>query len=472
MALGKDSVLAPVTELVPLLRTGALSPVELTEMVLAGIESLDSKLHAFISVTATEARIAARKAETALKAGDEQTLLLGVPYACKDLFWTRGVPTTAGSRVLENWVPEENAAAVDRLNRAGAILVGKNNLHEFAYGATGENKILAATPNPWDLQRIAGGSSSGSAAAVACGLAPFALGTDTGGSVRVPATYNGIVGLKPTYGLVSCYGVIPWSWTLDHVGTLTRTVADAAIVLRCLAGYDSRDPASASVNVPNYSEALTGEIDGLRIGVPSRFFFEHVDPEILAATSRVLRCCKSLGAEIIEVETPDMEFARTVSLVVQMPEALSYHGPYLRSKRHLYGDDLRSGFAVAQFIMAEHYIHAKRMLTLYRRQFAALFEHIDLLLTPGCPMIAPQIGVSEVTIDGRTEPVGNAHARFTNIFNMTGQPAMTMPSGWHSAGLPMGVQLIARPFEEATLLRAGDALERALGLESRQPKIF
>lgn len=464
-----DPTFASATELAFRLRKGTLSAVELVDAILARIEDLNSKLHAFITVTSESAKSAAKKSDAALKSGRRLAPLLGIPYACKDVFWTRGIPTTAGSRVLEGWVPKQDAAAVDRMGRAGAILIGKTNLHEFAYGPTGENKVFGTVPNPWDSQRLAGGSSSGSAAAVSCGLVPFALGTDTGGSVRAPAGLCGIVGLKPSYGLVSCFGVIPFSWSLDHVGLFTRTVEDAAVVLESLAGYDSRDLASATGKVPRYAKALTGEIDGLRIGMPRSYFFENVDDEILKAASRVLLCAERLGAKIVEVEVPDMQGARTVSLVVQLSEALSYHSTLLSTKRELYGDDVRSGLAVGQFILAEHYVRAKRMMTLYRQQIAALFEKIDLLFTPSGPMVAPPIGTREVTIAGRSEVVGNAHTRFTSFFNMTGQPAMSMPSGWHSTGLPMGIQLIARPFEESTLLRVGDALERALDIETRRP---
>ena len=252
---------------------------------------------------------------------------------------------------------------LERLARSGAILIGKTNLHEFGYGATGINTRFGTAVNPWNREHIAGGSSTGSAVAVACGLIPFALGTDAGGSVRAPAALCGVVGLKPTYGRISGYGTIPYAWSIDHVGIFARSVEDVATVLEVLAGFDGRDPASVSARVPGYGEALNGDVRNLGFGVPRRFFHDHVDPEILAATSAAMACAQRLGARLVDVETPDLETARTVSLVIQMPEVLSYHSRFLATGRELYGDDLRSGFAVGQFILAEHYVRAKRSWT-------------------------------------------------------------------------------------------------------------
>ena len=460
-----------VLDVVTGIRQGALSPVALIDELIARIDSLNPRLRAFISVARESARAGARAAERTLVADGACGPLHGVPYACKDVFWTRDLPTTAGSRVLEGWTAEQDATAVQRATGAGAILIGKTNLHEFAYGATGENPHSGTVPNPWDAKRIAGGSSSGSAAAVACDLVPFALGTDTGGSVRVPAALCGVVGIKPTYGLVSTHGVIPFCWSLDHVGIFTRSVADAALVLEVLAGHDPHDPASASVNVPNYGRALSGDLRGLSVGVPRQHFFDRLDPEIEAAALDVLGHIERLGGRIIDVEPPDLSSARTVALLLQMPEALSYHSQFLRDKRELYGEELRSGLAVGQFILAEHYVRAKRMVSLYRRQVAEIFEKVDLLLTPASPIIAPHIGTVTVTLGDATEPVGNTLTRFTSFFNMTGNPALALPCGWHTAGLPMAVQLVARPFEEATLLRAADAIERTVRFPIRRPAL-
>jgi aspartyl-tRNA(Asn)/glutamyl-tRNA(Gln) amidotransferase subunit A len=251
------------------------------------------------------------------------------------------------------------------------------------------------------------------------------------------------------------------------VGLFARNVTDIAVILEVVAGYDARDPASTLAPSSAYRKSLSDEIQGLRVGLPRQFFFEHVDPEILQATLAVAHCAERLGAKLIDIESPNMDEARTVSLLVQMPEALSYHGRYLRSQADLYGEELRSGLAVGQFILAEQYIAAKRMMTLYRQQMAQIFDQVDLLLTPTCPMIAPPIGATTVTIGDKEEPVGNARTRFTSFFNLTGHPALSMPSGWHSSGLPMGLQLIARPFEESTLLRVAHRIESSWKVEQR-----
>ena len=464
-----DPIFASVKETIACLQQAEMSPVELVERLIARIEEVNPSRHTFISINSEGARTAARSIEAAIKSGSKQPALAGVPFSCKDVFWTRELPTTGGSRVLEDWVAGSDGAMLERLTAAGAIMLGKTNMHEFGYGATGINPRFGTATNPWDPERIAGGSSTGSAVAVASGLSPFALGTDAGGSVRGPAALCGVVGIKPTYGRISGFGSIPYSWSIDHVGIFTRTVEDIATVLEVLAGFDARDPFSVVAPVPKYADALSGDIQDLKIGVPRRFFYDHVDPEILAATSDALRCAERLGAKLVDVETPDLDASRTVSLSIQMPEVLSYHSQFLATKKDLYGEDLRSGFAVGQFILAEHYVRAKRMVTQYRRDMSAVFENVDLLVTPTCPVVAPRFTDVTVTTEGKEEALGDAHSRFTNFFNLTGNPAITIPSGMHSMGLPMGVQVIARPFEEATLLRAGDALQRALDLPTPRP---
>ena len=464
-----DPIYASVKEIIACLQQAKMSPVELVDRLIARIEEVNPSRHTFISINSEGARAAARSVEASIKSGSKQPVLAGVPFSCKDVFWTRELPTTGGSKVLEDWVAGSDGAMLERLTTAGAIMLGKTNMHEFGYGATGINPRFGTAVNPWDPERIAGGSSTGSAVAVASGLSPFALGTDAGGSVRGPAALCGVVGIKPTYGRISGFGSIPYSWSIDHVGIFTRTVEDIATVLEVLAGFDARDPFSVAAPVPKYADALSGDIRDLKIGVPRRFFYDHVDPEILAATSDALRCAERLGAKLVDVETPDLDASRTVSLSIQMPEALSYHSQFLATKKDLYGDDLRSGFAVGQFILAEHYVRAKRMVTQYRRDMSAVFENVDLLVTPTCPVVAPRFTDVTVTTEGKEEALGDAHSRFTNFFNLTGNPAITIPSGMHSMGLPMGVQVIARPFEEETLLRAGDAIQRALDLPTPRP---
>lgn len=380
--------------------------------------------------------------------------LHGIPYGVKDMFDCRGMLTTAGSGVLHDNIARDDAHAVTMLNDAGANCLGKLNLHEFAYGATGENALYGTALNAYDKTRLAGGSSSGSAAAVAWGLLPFALGTDTGGSVRAPAALNGLVGFKPTFGRVSVRGVMPYCWSLDHVGIVTRTVADAALVLQEIARPDPADPGCARNAVDDYVKSIEAghDLSGCRIGIPRAFFYEHLDAEIFAATERVIRFLETKGAIIKDVVLPEMTHTRTVSLTIQMPEALSFHMPWLEERGELYSADIRAGLALGQNLLAEHYVRAKRMLTIYRTEVGQVFEDVDALVTPATPAIAPKLGAVSVTTEGLTEPAGNAITRFTSFFNMTGHPAVTLPSGMHSAGLPMAVQLVGRQFGEAGLL--------------------
>ena len=387
--------------------------------------------------------------------------LHGIPYGVKDMFDCRGTLTTAGSGVLHDNIAQDDAHSVAMLNDAGANCLGKLNLHEFAYGATGENTLYGTALNAYDKTRLAGGSSSGSAAAVAWGLLPFALGTDTGGSVRAPAALNGLVGFKPTFGRVSVRGVLPYCWSLDHVGIMTRTVSDAALVLQEIATPDPGDPGCARTPVDDYVNAIQAgdNLSGCRIGIPRAFFYDHVDTEIRTATDRAIRFLESKGAEIKDVVLPEMTHTRTVSLTIQMPEALSFHMPWLEERGDLYSVDLRAGLGLGQNLLAEHYVRAKRMLTVYRTEVERVFEDVDALITPATPAIAPKLGAVSVTTGGLTEPAGNAITRFTSFFNMTGHPAVTLPSGMHSAGLPMGVQLVGRQFDEAGLLRLAATLD-------------
>ena len=441
-----------VLDVVTGIRQGALSPVALIDELIARIDSLNPRLRAFISVARESARAGARAAERTLVADGACGPLHGVPYACKDVFWTRDLPTTAGSRVLEGWTAEQDATAVQRATGAGAILIGKTNLHEFAYGATGENPHSGTVPNPWDAKRIAGGSSSGSAAAVACDLVPFALGTDTGGSVRVPAALCGVVGIKPTYGLVSTHGVIPFCWSLDHVGIFTRSVADAALVLEVLAGHDPHDPASASVNVPNYGRALSGDLRGLSVGVPRQHFFDRLDPEIEAAALDVLGHIERLGGRIIDVEPPDLSSARTVALLLQMPEALSYHSQFLRDKRELYGEELRSGL-VSRFRSSHDF---RLVFSGFDCSEAEPLDGGEDVIGGFGPFEGFGVLVCRVDVveDGALQLLGGAMDAAPDLFvGQQPEPALDLVEPGGAGGCEMG--LPARPFGEPVADRLG-----------------
>ncbi len=460
----EDLTTKPLCYLADLLKKREVSPVELVDLYFNRIEKTNDTLHAYITVARKTARQAAKEAEIQIQNGDYQGRLHGIPYACKDLFLTKGIQTTGGSRVLKDWIPDSTAAVVSRLSAAGGILLGKLNQHEFAYGATGENEHFGTVPNPWDSSRLAGGSSSGSAAAVAAGLASYALGTDTGGSTRAPASLCGVVGLKPTYGLLSTKGIIPYCWSLDHVGIFSKTVKDAAIVFESLKDRAKLGRYPFQEPFFQFNKTPSGDLRKVRIGVPRAFFFDQIDEEIHESVKKVIMVCGQCNAELIDINIPPMEKTRTVSLVIQLPEMLSYHSRYLPKKKNLYGEDLRAGMALGQFILAEHYIRAKRMVQWYRMNMEEPFKRVDLIITPSCPIVAPKIGSDFIEWGDEKEPVGNAITRYTSFFNMTGHPAISIPCGIHSSGLPMGVQLVGHHFNENTLLKAAHVLENCLNV--------
>jgi len=443
-----------IAELCRQLKLSNISPVELIDLFAERIARYGDTSKAFISLDLQAAR---DKAEAAAQDPNSGLALHAIPYACKDLFDVAGQVTTAGSKVLQDNTAHSDADAIRNMNKAGAIFIGKTNLHEFAYGATGENNLYGTAPNPYDHSRLAGGSSSGSAAAVGFGLCPAALGTDTGGSVRAPAALCGLVGFKPTLGRVSTAGVIPYSWTLDHVGTLTRNAQDAAILFKALL--------PAAHDIPQV--ALRGQV----IGIPEGFFFQRCDREILDSIDLLMNFLRSAGAVLKPISMPSMEHTRTVSLTVQMPEALSFHNRYLEERGHLYSQDFRAGLALGQCLLAEQYIRAKRFIETYRRDMDAIFAGVDAILTPATPVIAPTIGAVEISVDGIPEPAGNAITRYTSFFNMTGHPAITLPCGMHSAGLPIGAQLIGRHHADEQLLGLTRQIESKFDFELPLPNL-
>ncbi len=455
-----------VAEAGELIRHRKLSPVELTEACLERIGRLDAHVNAFIAVAGQEALNAARQAAGAIAKGNYKGPLHGVPVALKDLFATAGLATTAGSKIMADYVPAEDAEATARLRADGAIILGKLNMHEFAFGATGVNPHYGPALNPWDPDRITGGSSSGSAAAVAAGECPAALGTDTGGSIRIPASLCGVVGLKPTYGRVSRRGVVPLSWALDHVGPLTRTVEDAAIVLAAIAGHDPLDESSSQEPVPDYQRGFKErKLKGLRIGVPREYFFEGVDAEVLAAVREAIRALGELGAELMETSLPHIAEASAAVSTIMLPEALAYHQRWLAERPQDYGDDVRQRLELGMTIPGVHYVQAQRLRQLIVQEWRQdVFEKVDLLATPATPIPAAPIESSELQTTMML-------VRFTNPFNLLGLPALSLPCGFTREGLPVGLQLVGRWFEEETLLRAAHAYEQATEWHKRAPVV-
>lgn len=436
------------------IRKKEISPVEVTEAVLDRIAAVDGRVKAFVTVTRDEARNAAKAAEHAILSGNYLGALHGIPIGVKDLFYTRGVRTTAGSKILANFVPDHDAAVVERLKRAGAVIVGKTNTHEFAY-----NVFTPPTRNPWDLERIPGGSSGGSGAAVAASLCVAATGTDTGGSIRIPAALCGVVGIKPTYGRVSKRGVIPLSWTCDHAGPLAKSVEDAALMLGAMAGYDPQDPSTADVPVPTYVRALTGEIKGLKVGLPREYFFDGIDTEVEDAVKKAIKVLEGLGASVEEISLPQIKHIAAVHVAIVLTEAATYHERWLRTRADDYAPDVRFGLEWGKLFMGMDYVQAQRVRELIRQDFGKALRRVDLIAAPTVPAVAPKVGETSVKIRDRSEGILPAMIRLNRPSNHTGLPAISVPCGFTANGLPVGLQLIGRAFDEATVLRAAHAYE-------------
>ncbi|POX37456.1 Asp-tRNA(Asn)/Glu-tRNA(Gln) amidotransferase GatCAB subunit A [Streptomyces sp. Ru73] len=455
-----------LTEAAGAIGDGSLSPVELTDSVLARLADTEPLVSAYAAVTADRAREEAAAAEREIAAGRRRGPLHGIPMALKDLIDTAGVETAAGSAVRAGRVPDRDATVAALLKQAGAVLVGKAHTHEFAYGLT-----TPQTRNPRALDRVPGGSSGGSAAAVAAGSATFALGTDTGGSIRVPAALTGTVGLKPTYGLVSGEGVAALSWSLDHVGPITRTVRDAALVLAAIA--DRGTAGRAPEDGPEHRRR-DGDLRGLRVGVPADYYFDRVDPEVAAAVRAALDRMAGLGARLVDVEIPLHRYVQAVHWGLMVPEATAYHATHLGGAPELYGDDVRVLLEAGALLPAVDHVRAQRARTLLRREWGQLLGRVDLIAAPTVPATAALTGQQAFTWpDGSAESVADAYVRLSAPANVTGLPALSLPVGADRDGLPIGMQLIGRPYGEAALLAAGDAYEQAVGpaplAEVRQP---
>ena len=449
--------LRPLEEVGDLLAQRQINPVELTEAVLARVERLQPQLNAFITVTADRALAEARAAWGEIAEGRHRGPLHGVPIAHKDLFDIAGVPTTGGMGILRDNVPAADGAVVVRLREAGANCTGKLNLHEAAFGTSSANEHFGPVHNPWDLARVPGGSSGGSGAAVASGLCYLATGSDTGGSIRIPASECGVVGLMPTYGRVSLHGVMPLSWTLDHAGPLTRTVRDAAIVLQAIAGNDPRDPATERVALPDYLEGIERGPRGLRVGVPKGYFRQALDPRIEALMDAALSQLTSAGAEVREVEFERAAFYSTLIGPIILVEAAAVHAPWFPARRDEYGKAVAEPLDNAANVSAAAYANAMRAVRAARAGEAdAALEGVDVLAVPTMPEPPP-------TIESFTTRYADIRRTvYTSLFDATGQPVITVPCGLVD-GLPTGISFVARRWDEATLLRAARAYELVRG---------
>jgi aspartyl-tRNA(Asn)/glutamyl-tRNA(Gln) amidotransferase subunit A len=417
-------------------------------------------MRAFITVVEPQTFRAAR-----------QGLLAGIPVSVKDLYDTKGILTTAGSKIFAGRVPDEDARAVKALKECGAVIIGKANMHEFAYGVTTINPHYGAARNPWDRSRISGGSSGGSASAVALGMGFGSLGSDTGGSIRIPAALCGVVGLKPTYGRVSLRGVVPLAWSFDHAGPIARTVRDAAVLLDAIAGHDPLDPYSRNVQVPRYTDALTGDITGIRIGIPKNHFYERLASPVETALDEAIHSLQKLGAALADIQVPDISIHRAVWLQIASPEAYSFHENRLRTQAALYGADVRGRLEAGRNLLSIDYVRAQRVRTRMKLEFKQLFEAVDVIVTPTVPIPAPRIEDAGKPWGQGPETAAAALTRFTRYFNIVGLPAISIPCGLTPEGLPIGMQIAGRAFDETTVLRVAHAYEQHAGWFERRPPL-
>ncbi|MBI1955049.1 MAG: Asp-tRNA(Asn)/Glu-tRNA(Gln) amidotransferase subunit GatA [Acidobacteria bacterium] len=450
-----------------LIRSKEVSPVEVTRQALQRIEELNPRLNAFLTVTAELAEEQARAAEAEIQKGEYRGPLHGVPVSFKDLLYTQGVRTTAGSKILANFVPDSDATVVEKMKEAGAVLVGKNAMHEFAYGITNDNPHYGPTRNPWNSEHTSGGSSGGSGVAVAAGMAFAALGTDTGGSIRIPASFNGIVGLKPTFGRVSLHNAYPLGYTLDHVGPLARTVVDAGVVYQTIAGFDSQDP--FSVDQPLGEIGLRKSLNGLRVGVPEDYFFDGLQPDVEHAVREALRVFHNLGARVVPLELSGMAELTEASRISLLVEALVVHRKDLEQRANDLGQDVKALLEKGREVSAEEYMKAQLARSRFRRQLEQLFQQVDVLVTPSTPLTAFPIGQTKVVLGGKEDDARIASTRLLRGFNASGHPALSVPCGFDSHGLPVGLQIVGRLWDEATILHAGYAYEQATEWHKRRP---
>jgi aspartyl-tRNA(Asn)/glutamyl-tRNA(Gln) amidotransferase subunit A len=441
-----------------LLRAREVSALELAQDSLRRIREEQPRLNAFITVTEDLALDRARRADEELARGIDRGPLHGIPYALKDVFDMRGVLTTCGSKIFADRVAERDCGVYEKLTQAGAVPMGKTGLHELAYGITNDNPHFGAVRNPHDPERIAGGSSGGSGAAVAADMVFFALGTDTGGSTRIPAAYCGCVGLKPTAGRISRYGMMPLGFTLDHAGVLTRDARDAALVLNAIAGFDRRDDSTSRQPVPDYLTADKTSLSGRRVGVPEKFFNERLTPAVERAYADALRRAEVLGARIVSIATPDPAEINIVGRLILLAEASALMRPYL-ARRADFGTDVLALLDQGRLISATDYIDAQRLRRMYQRRWAEVWERADVMVTPTTPIEAPRLGQEKVTAGGVEEDVRLASTRLVRPFNVLGLPAISIPAT--PGDLPVGLQIVGKPFDEAEVLAAAILLRAA-----------
>jgi len=456
----------PIEWLAPRIRAGKLSSESLTEACLARIADVDGDLLSFIHVSAT-ALDQAREADAQIRRGAWRGPLHGIPLGIKDNYFTADMPTTVGSKAPGLEYPLRDSASAARLRAAGAVLIGKTRTHEFAWG-----NVTPPVRNPWDLTRVPSGSSGGSGAAVSAGLCVAAMGSDTGGSIRMPAAACGVVGLKPTFGRASRDGIVPHSWSLDHPGPLTRSVTDAAHLLQVLAGYDPADPACQDQPVPQYAEALRRSVRGLRVGVCRNHFFEHIQEDVEAAVEAAIHDLAAAGAKVVEFRIPNLEYGLAAIFAIELASSTAYHDLSLRDglPAH-FQPDVRTLVEMGRFVTATDYLKAEQVRAVLIQDFRNAFDHVDVIVGPTTPITAWKSGEWTVKVAGKDQSVLSVSWRNTFPYNLAGLPAISVPCGFDRDGLPIGLQIAAKPFDEATLLRAAHAYERRHDWKDSMPPL-
>ncbi|MDP7619315.1 MAG: amidase [Dehalococcoidia bacterium] len=461
--------LLPLVEVSNLIHLGRVSSREVTEILLDRIDRVNPKVHAFISVQDEPALRVADAMDALLRAGHDLGPLHGVPMAVKDLFATKGALTTAGSKILGDWTPNEDATAVARLRSAGAVIVGKTNMDEFAFGGTTENAHHGTTHNPWDLERSAGGSSGGSGAATSASLAYATLGTDTAASIRNPAHFCGITGFKPTYGRVSRFGVVPLAWSLDHVGPLARSVEDAAVVLKAIAGHDPRDSSSSGKPVADYRAELDAPLGNLRVAALRGYFWDPIDPEVARIVEDSFAVIRGFGAEVVDIELPHADRFPAMQNTVLPAEASAYHLKWMQDRPGDYSPMIFERLVQGAAVRAVDLVNAERARRLTQSTVEEFMRSFDVLITPTVPYTAALLGQPMVRLGSVEIEASAARTRNLFPFNALGLPAMSIPCGFDSRGLPVGLQIVGRAFEDSTVLRVGHAYQMSTDWHRRIP---
>lgn len=454
------------------IETKKLSPVELTKACLERVEKYDDTLKTFISVYADEAIEIAKANERLISSGNYLGPLHGIPMALKDNVAVANKVTTAGSMILKNEVSKEDATVTKNLRSSGAIILGKLNMHEFAWGGTSENPHYGTVRNPWDTERFAAGSSGGSGASVSAGMCLASIGTDTGGSIRLPSAINGLAGIRPTYGRVSNAGIIPLAWSMDTAGPMARTAEDCAIVFQHLAGHDSKDPNSARVLVDDYISNLRKPLKGIKIGVVPGYFFHHLQQPVHDAVKEALEVYQQLGAEIVEVDIKNIHGNISAQLTIESVEPSAYHQKWLREHPESYGEDVRILLEMGEMLLATHYVQAQRYRALLRNEFMEAFDKVDVFICPTLPFTATKVGTMKVVIEnGVEEDMLAAIMQFTGVPSLTGLPSLNVPCGFDDDGMPIGMQIIGKPFDEALLFNMGTVYQDNTNHHEQRPPL-